>query len=291
MVESLFWRSSLFDDVEGGRIKELCLETCFSQPNKASELRRLFFRSPKIMHFVTGRLLLWSNLCQAAHDFVRASQNVERSRATQNGNGSAPPVGAMDAWGAADYEGSTAALPTVRDRLLDPADPRGLLQQLNLIGNMAPLSDVLHRVEAIQRRQVQAGSGPKGAAAAEPPHSVAPTLYADPCNLSPISSLPYLFISAPRSSTAGQNSAYYQSNSTYGTSSTAPTDATCRWERLMLLLSAKLAWKKIKLLLYWLQTQLMFTHGMPECMNWLTNNVVEHAKNEYDTGATAAFLI
>ena len=46
-----------------------------------------------------------------------------------------------------------------------------------------------------------------------------------------------------------------------------------RWERLMGRLCARLAWKKMELLLYWLQLQLSYTEGCTARLQWLSDKV------------------
>lgn len=46
-----------------------------------------------------------------------------------------------------------------------------------------------------------------------------------------------------------------------------------RWERLMGRVAARLASRKVQLLLYWLQMQLAFTEGCTERRNWLSEKV------------------
>lgn len=46
-----------------------------------------------------------------------------------------------------------------------------------------------------------------------------------------------------------------------------------RWERLAGRLAARLAERKLQLVLYWMQLQLSFTEGVGSRMVWLSNKV------------------
>eukprot|EP00798_Chlamydomonas_sp_ICE-L_P002432 gene2432-8754_t len=131
-----------------------------------------------------------------------------------------------------------------------------------------------------------------------------PTLAPEPLMLSPVRELPYLWvIEAPaamnvamgeaiddslelhaeeEARTLGRRMKKKEMKKHYAQQKTAATKhwdqltaATKRWDRLVGRMVARLAWKKIQLLMHWLNMSMAFSEGFPTRATWLSDKPVE----------------